>query len=199
MTCDQPLPLSEKSTRPSSICKHNIKSNRTSLLTLPKDERRILRTQTSADSDWPDSWRDPTGCRVDNVTIARFHNWRWIRWTRSRARLFRICCLAWHSSSIDVIPSEGEFPTAYEHEVARCLQVVREVEDKITHFALRGIGVEDEIEDCAEVAGRYFRPLAVWVGGFRVLGADRDKYRSGDTALREVPIWLCYICGAFGG
>lgn len=157
------------------IREHNIESHRTYPTTLPKQKRRIIRAQTTTNRHWSNTRRNSTRRRVNHITIPWLHNRRRIRRTRSSPRLIRICRLARHRASVDVVPREGELTAAEKQEVARRGEVVGEVKDEVADLALGGVGVDDEVEDGAEVARSDFRPLAVGVGGFRVLGANGDQ------------------------
>lgn len=114
---------------PSVICEHNIESQRTKLPTLLEQKRRILRAQTPTNRYRPNTRRNTTWRRVNDIAVSWLHHRGRVRRTRSWTRLLRIRRFARHGTSVDIISREGEFPAAKEHKFAWCLQVVWEVED----------------------------------------------------------------------
>ena len=107
--------------RPRVICEHNIESQRTKLPTLLEQKRRILGAQTATNRDRPNTRRNSTWRRINNIAVSWLHHRRRVRRTRSWTRLLRICRFARHGTSVDIISRECEFPAAEEYKLAWCL------------------------------------------------------------------------------
>jgi len=81
--------------------------------------------------------------------MARCQRWRWVRWTRSRGGLFVVGRLAWYRTSIDGISRKGKVSVAVKGVETPI--GVWEIKDEVTDFALGGVRVELQVEDCANV------------------------------------------------
>lgn len=154
------------------ISKHNVKAQRTDQVALLERQRRVFGTQCSTDSHLANTRRYSTRRTVDNVAVAWLQDWRWVGRTGAWSRLLVVRSNTRLCTSVDGITSEREMPRSFEDEETGCLDERREVEDEVADFALGGVGVELEVEDCAFVFWGDGRPFGSWVGLVGVLRAD---------------------------
>jgi len=142
---------------------------------LLEQKGRILRAQASRHSDLGDTRRDTTRGSIDDVAVARRDGRWWIRWAGTSPWLIIVGGLASHRASIDIIAGKSESTASSEDEETGCLKDVGEVEHKVADVALGGIGIELEVEDCAEVVGRHCRSFRSRKGFGGKFGADGDQ------------------------
>jgi hypothetical protein len=71
------------------------------------------------------------------------------------------------------------------------LEEVREPENEIAYLAVRGIGVELKVRNCAFVVGCHCCPFSGWVGFVGVFGADGTRTEVDMLSLCSLPFgWV---------
>jgi hypothetical protein len=120
---------------------------------------RVFQTQASRYSDLADTTRDSARSSIDNVAIARRDGRWWIWWAGTGSSLVVVRRLASDRASVDIVAGEGKSATSCEYEEAGSLKDTGKFKDEVADLALRGVGLELEVEDCAEVVGCYCCPF----------------------------------------